>query len=309
MQALVDVILPVFFVIGFGYFAVWKGLFSASGVDGLMVFTQTFAIPCLLFKAIATLDLTSNFQPGLLASFYIAAITCFALGTLGARLLFKRSARDAIAIGFVCLFSNTVLLGLPIMERAYGVDALAANFAIIAFHAPFCYLIGVSAMEVAEAGSMGFAATAKRVLRAMFSNALVIGIALGFFVNTTGLGLPGVVWDAIDLMVLAAIPAALFGLGGVLHRYRPEGDVRTIIMVCVISLAIHPTLVYALAHLFQLTDAQLRSAVVLAAMAPGANTYIFSNIYGAARRVAASSVLFGTAASVITVWIWLLILP
>ena len=164
-------------------------------------------------------------------------------------------------------------------------------------------------MEVAEAGSMGFAATAKRVLRAMFSNALVIGIALGFFVNTTGLALPGVVWDAIDLMVLAAIPAALFGLGGVLHRYRPEGDMRTVIMVCVISLAIHPTLVYALAHLFQLTDAQLRSAVVLAAMAPGANTYIFSNIYGAARRVAASSVLFGTAASVVTAWIWLLILP
>ncbi|MDB4112329.1 AEC family transporter, partial [Yoonia sp.] len=50
MAALIDVILPVFLVIGFGYLAVWKGYFSDAGVDGLMKFTQNFAIPCLLFR-------------------------------------------------------------------------------------------------------------------------------------------------------------------------------------------------------------------------------------------------------------------
>lgn len=45
MQTLLDVILPVFLVIGFGYVAVWKGYFSFSGVDGLMKFTQGFAFP------------------------------------------------------------------------------------------------------------------------------------------------------------------------------------------------------------------------------------------------------------------------
>jgi predicted permease len=44
-------------------------------------------------------------------------------------------------------------------------------------------------------------------------------------------------------------------------------------------------------------------------MAPGVNGYIFANIYGVAKRVAASSVLISTAASVITAWIWLLLLP
>ena len=42
MAALLDVILPVFLVIGFGYLAVWKGYFSDAGVDGLMKFTQKF---------------------------------------------------------------------------------------------------------------------------------------------------------------------------------------------------------------------------------------------------------------------------
>ncbi|MGR3387784.1 MAG: AEC family transporter, partial [Paracoccus sp. (in: a-proteobacteria)] len=46
-----------------------------------------------------------------------------------------------------------------------------------------------------------------------------------------------------------------------------------------------------------------------ASMAPGINAYLFANIYASARRVAASTVLIGTAASVLTIWMWLAILP
>ena len=65
MQALLDVILPVFGVIGMGYLAVRLGYFKDSAVDGLMSFTQSFAIPCLLFSAIAKLDLGQSFDPRL----------------------------------------------------------------------------------------------------------------------------------------------------------------------------------------------------------------------------------------------------
>jgi len=309
VQALLDVILPVFLVIGFGYFAVWKGWFSDSGVEGLMKFTQNYAIPCLLFRAISTLDLSAQFDPALLISFYTGASLGFTAGLLGARLIFKRSWSDAVAIGFVCLFSNSVLLGLPITERAYGIDALAANFAIVAVHAPFCYMLGVTAMEIARAETRNPLALTRKILRSMFRNALVIGIALGLAVNLSGLPLPGVFVDAVDMMVVAALPAALFGLGGVLVRYRPEGDSKTIAMVCVISLILHPAITLSLASLFQLDRDALRSAVVTASMAPGVNTYIFANLYGSARRVAATSVLVGTAASIVTVWLWLLLLP
>jgi hypothetical protein len=45
MQALLDVILPVFFVVGLGYAVVWRKVFSTVAVDGLMTYTQNFAIP------------------------------------------------------------------------------------------------------------------------------------------------------------------------------------------------------------------------------------------------------------------------
>jgi predicted permease len=309
MQALINVILPVFLVIGFGYVAVWRKLFSDSGVDGLMKFTQNFAIPCLLFRAISTLDLGQSFDLSLLLSFYSGATAGFVLGLFGARYMFGRPWEDSIAIGFCCLFSNSLLLGLPITERAYGADALQANYAIIAIHSPFCYGLGITVMELYRAKGSSPLRLTQSVLSAMFRNALILGITLGFAVTVSGAVLPTVVTDALDLIIRAALPAALFGLGGVLFRYRPEGDLKTIFFVCGVSLLIHPLVVWLVGSAMALDQAAFRSAVLTAAMAPGINTYIFANMYGVARRVAASGVLFGTGLSILTIWVWLLILP
>ncbi len=309
MQALFDIIAPVFLVAGFGYVAVWRGWFSEAGVDGLMRFTQQFAIPCLLFTAIAKLDLGQSFDWRLLVSFYAGAVSGFVLGLLGARYVFNRPWEDAVAIGFCCLFSNTVLLGLPLTERAWGPEALSANFAIIALHSPICYGIGITAMEIARAKGKPGGALVGAVLKAMFSNALIIGIGLGFLVNLTGLPLPGVLKGGLDLLSRAALPAALFGLGGVLVRYPIAGDMRLIAFICVLSLVIHPLITSGLVTGFGLQVSAVRSAVLTAAMAPGINGYIFASMYGRAERVAASSVLIGTAVSMFSVWIWLGVLP
>ena len=308
MQTLLDVILPVFLVIGFGYVSVWRGWFPVSGVDGVMKFTQSFAIPCLLFQAISGLDLSASFDPRLMISFYAGATLCFAAGMLGARVLFRREWEDCVAIGFCCLFSNSVLLGLPISERAYGPDALAGNFAIISIHAPFCYGIGITVMEVVRNRGGSTWTLARSVSRAMFRNGLVLAILAGFAVNLLGWGLPKVLDDALSMMVRAALPAALFALGGVLIQYRPEGDMMAIAMVCAIALLMHPALVWIFGSALSLPQDAFRSGVLTAAMSPGVNAYIFANMYGRARRVAASSVLMATAASIVSVWVWLTLL-
>ncbi len=133
-----------------------------------------------------------------------------------------------MAIGFVCLFSNSLLLGLPITERAYGPDALAGNYAIISIHAPMFYAFGITLMEIVRHhghGPFGRAPSRGKALRAIFSNALVLGITAGFVGQPhRTCPCPARSSTAVDLLARAAIPAALFGLGGVLTRYRPEGD-------------------------------------------------------------------------------------
>lgn len=309
MQALIDVILPVFLVIGAGYFVVWRKLFSSESVDALMKFTQYFAIPCLLFRAISTLDLGENLDPRLLLSFYVGATVCFVIGIFGARFLFNRPWEDCVAIGFCGLFSNTLLLGIPITERAFGPDALQANYAIIAIHSPFCYGLGITVMEIIRNRGRSPVATVRATLSAVFRNAMVIGISLGLIVNLTDLYVPLPLTEAIDLIARSALPVALFGLGGVLYRYRPEGDLRTILFAVSLSLILHPLITFGLGTQLDLSTQSLRSAVLTASMAPGVNVYVFANMYGVAKRVAASTVLFATAFSVLTIWLWLAVIP
>ena len=312
MQALIDVILPVFLVIGFGYLTVWRKLLNDAAIDGIMKFAQQIAVPFLLFNALAHIDLNSGFDPKLLISFYTGAGTCFFIGMFGARHIFSRSWEDSVAIGFCALFSNSVLTGLAITERAYGAgDALAGNYAIIAVHSPFCYGLGITAMELVRArqANTSMAKLPATVLKAMFSNILIIALALGFLFNISGLSIPATLQGGIDMMVRAALPTALFALGGILYRYRPEGDLRVILFVCALSLLLHPAITFLMGNFTGLPEAGLRSAVLTSSMAPGINVYIFASMYQRAVRIAASSVLIATALSIFTAWFWLSILP
>ncbi len=313
MSALFDVVLPVFLVIGFGYVVAWRGLFSDSAVDGVMRFAQNFAVPVLLFQSIARLDLSAEFNLPMLTAFYAGAFAAFGLGVAGARWL-GRTPEEAVAIGFVCLFSNSLLLGVPITERAYGPDALAGNWAIISIHSPMLYTFGITVMEFTRARGQNLSVgrVASRALTGVLRTPLVIGILSGLAMNIAmqaGLILPGGFWDAVGMMAKAALPAALFGLGGILHRYKPEGDTRAILLCCFASLILHPLLTYALGRAFAIDVAATRSSVLTAAMAPGVNAYLFASIYGVAKRVAASTVLVATALSILTISMWLAILP
>lgn len=308
MSILLSVLVPVFLVMGFGYLLAWRGWISEGAVDDLMHFAQTYAIPCMLFMSIATLDLAANFQIDILISYYTGSILGFCLGFLGARFIFNRPWEDCVAIGFIGLFSNTVLTGLPITERAFGVEALAGNFAIIAVHSPISFFIGITLMELIRAQTAEPRVLIPKVARAMFRQPLVVGLFSGMAVNLSGLPLPVFFSDAVEMLGRAGLPVALFCLGAIMVRYRPEGDMRLILYMCAVSLIIHPAVVWGMGQQLALSEAAFRSAMITAAMAPGINVFIFANIYGVAKRVAASAVLIGTAASLVTVWVWLLLL-
>ena len=305
MLDVLAVTLPVFVLIGAGYAATRLGAFTQGQVDGLMVFTQRFAIPCLLFLAMVRLDLAAGFDGAMLGTYYSGSLVVFAGGILGMRIWLRRPLEDAVAVGFAAMFANTVLVGLPIAERAFGAANLAPTYAIIALHAAFCYAVGTTAMEVVHASGKGAAAAVGSVARKLATNGLMIGVALGLAVNLVGLVLPRVVAEPVQLVASAALPAALFGLGGVLVQYRPEGDWRGIALCTGLALLVHPAWVWGIGSVVGLDPAAFRAAVLTAAMAPGVNAYLFSAMYGRAVRITASTVLLATATSVVTVSVWL----
>lgn len=313
LSIIFDIVAPVFLVIGAGYLATRNGLLSGNMVDGLMKFAIQFAVPCLLFRATSTMDLGTAYNWRLMSAFYIGSTTSFAIATLLAWNLFGKNPGESVAVGFSALFSNLVLLGLPISERAWGADvaAMATAYAIVSIHAPFCYLLGITSMELLRADGRSLPETSKVVVRAMFRNSLMIGIGLGFVVNLSGLSLPEALVSSIDIVARAALPVALFGLGGTLTRYALRTSIGEAGSISAISLVLHPAISFAVCHLLNVPDKLAGAVVLMAAMAPGVNGYLFASMYRRGQSTAAGTVLLGTAVSIlsVSVWLWILKIP
>jgi malonate transporter and related proteins len=303
-----DIVAPVFIVVAAGYAAVKGKLLADDPIDQLMKFAIQFAIPCLLFRATSTIDLNVAFNWRLLLSYYAAAITCFGLAYLVVRKVFKRRPGEAVGVAFAALFSNLVLLGLPISERAWGVDGMAPSFALVSVNAPICYLVGITTMELLRADGRSAIDTSRIVASAIFRNSLMIGILLGFMVNLSGLALPAPLLGAIDLLARASLPVALFALGGLLTRYQLSKSLGEAGLISVMSLMVQPALTWLLAWQLQLPDTTTRAIVLMAAAAPGLNAYLFAAMYNRGQDIAASSVLLSTLLSVFTISIWLFLL-
>ena len=274
----------------------------------LTKFAENIALQCLLFINIYKLDLNSVFNLNLLLTFYVSASISFVIGIIGGYYFFLKSVTNAIPIGFCCLFSNSLLLGLLITELAFGTQVLKSNFIILAFHAPFCYLLGISVMEISINDNQNLLTSCKKILKSILLNALTVSIILCFLLSASNLSVPYFLTDALKLISKAGIAIALFALSGVLTHYK-EKVIQSLpqsIMIAVVSLFIQPLLtIYFGKNILLITEEELKSAVITAVMPPGVNAFIFANMYKKSTEVVASSVIFCTAISIFSSVFWI----
>jgi malonate transporter and related proteins len=101
----------------------------------------------------------------------------------------------------------------------------------------------------------------------------------------------------------------LVSIGFSLTRYQLKTEISESLMISALSLIVHPLVAFVLAeYVLGLSPEYVRVAVLLAAMPPGMNVYIFATMYERAVALAASSVLIATTLSVATITVWLYIL-
>lgn len=307
--SLFKIIFPVFFVIGIGYICSKIKLINSNGVDQLLKITQNVFIPIFLFVNIIKIDLKELFNLNLLVSFYSGALVCFILGIIFSKIFLKSKNEEAVLIGFCALFSNSVIMGLPITELAYGKNSLDPNFSIIAFHAPFCYLIGISFMEILKEKKSSNLKVTQSIVKLILTNALTIGIVFGFIFNVLNINIHVSFLKALDLISNSSIPLALFALGGVLIRYKIYNNFSKVSIIAFLSLILHPLItMFFSTNIFSLSIDQVRSAVITASMAPGINAFLFSTMYKNSQETSASAVLICTPLTILSTSFWIYLL-
>jgi hypothetical protein len=309
MLDLLNIILPVFAIIALGYFAVRFRAFPAGGTQGLVLFVNNFATPCLLCEAMLTSDFSKTFNLSIIVPFYIGALILMAAGILIARHVFKQRPGESVSSGFAATYTNTVLIGIPIIQRAYGAEALPTVFSIIAFHAPVLITLGMIVMELSRRDGAPLPKTVITATLRILQNPLLWGVGLGALGNHFSVQLPEAGTAFLTMMSAAVLPASLFGLGGALNEYKVSDSWALASVMSVLKLIVHPTIAYVImVPILHVPIEYARYGVIVAAMPAGINVYVFATYYDRAVNVAANVVLISTVASIATISFWLLVL-
>jgi predicted permease len=73
--------------------------------------------------------------------------------------------------------------------------------------------LGITVMELVRGRGLSGRALLHKILKSLFKNALVIALSLGFAVNLSGIVLPEIMTDGVDLLSRGALPAGFVRLG------------------------------------------------------------------------------------------------
>jgi len=135
VTGLLGIIGPVFGLILMGAAAVRLKWLEVPAIKGMSDFVFFAAMPSLLFLSITTapplrlLDVAGSFLAGAVVLFAVAVL-------IGRRFLGLRLASASI-FGLNAVFGNTVMLGIPIVDAAYGREGVANLLAVVVFHSAF----------------------------------------------------------------------------------------------------------------------------------------------------------------------------
>ncbi|WP_375449874.1 AEC family transporter [uncultured Devosia sp.] len=309
MLTILAVIAPIFALMAFGFGAVRFKLFPADGIRSLIAFVNNFATPCLLFHSILTSDFRSAFNLSIIGPFYLGAVICFAIGIVIAIKGFGNTPGEGVSVGFSGTFTNTVLVGLPIMQRAYGLESLPVTLSIIGLHGAILLTVGMVTMELVRRDGQPLGKTLLVAARRVLSNPLIWGIGGGFIAALLGVTLIEPAEAFLVMMSQAVVPAALFGIGGALNEYKLSDNWKQALVASLIKLILHPILAYILMIWVLRVPMEIaRYGILLSAMPAGVNVYVFATYYKRGESVAANTILIATIASAVTISGWLLIL-
>lgn len=309
MTVLLNVIAPVFGILGLGFVAARARLLEPAGVKGLVLFVFNFAIPVLLFRSMVRMELPEEIPWSFLGAFYLGALTVYAAGMALARWRYHRPLDEQAVFGMGAGFSNTVLLGIPIVLTALGPESALPIFLIIGFHSAILMPVTVALIHLGRGEGVSGGEQAAYVTREIVKNPIVMGLFAGLLANWAGVALPGFLDRTTELLGGAAVPSALFAMGASLAAYPPGSDTAPAAVLAALKLVVHPFIVWVMVGpVLGLEGIWMSTAVVMAAMPTGVNVYLFGARYDAAPSVAARTVLLASAASVVTLSVLLVLL-
>ena len=286
MSAILNIIAPVFalILVGYGFARTPKWTPGATRYFNNFVFYV--ALPTLLFGKLASGEVFNGVEPLIVAAYFGGGLISMVLLMVFSRLVFDLSHEEHALMGMGAGFSNTVLLGLPLIVLTFGDAALGPITTMIAFNTLILLPTTIILIEIAR-GRRDQKSVVKIVLApltAMIRNPILIAIVTGAAWSFIGFGLAVPLERFIDLLSGA--------------EYRLAGRHAETASVTVAKLIVHPVLVWLLCtEIFALDALTTNVATMMAAIPVGATVFTVAQQYRVFVGPVTSSILISTVIS------------
>jgi malonate transporter len=300
MEAIINVVLPVFAIIASGWACGRIGLLGDGASQALNGFVYYAALPALFFAAMATVPLQQTFYLPFIVDYLGAVVALGLLTWLIAGRLFPAKG-DALGLqNMAANFANTGYMGIPLLITAFGesgklpaVIATVLNGAIVM---PFYIALVEYTRSDAAHRAQVFADAGLGVVK----SPLVLSAVLGILWSALGIPVPVFLAKFCEILGSAAPPSALFAMGLFMVGKSFKGDRAEIGLLTGFKLLAHPLLAFGMLWLFPLEQAWSDSLLVLAALPTGSLVFVLSNLYGVYTQRSTGVIIASTFVSVVT---------
>jgi malonate transporter len=305
------IVVSIFGLVGLGYLAARSGLLSEDVGEKLADFVFTLAIPLLVFNTLAKADFHGVSPWRIWAAYFLPFTVVWILSHLMVVHVFGRDNRAGVVAGGSAAYANTVLIGIPLVQTAFGENGMVFLIAIVAVHLPILMTVSVILNEWAlstngmREGAASRGEGWRRLGISLAAHPILIGVVLGLVWRATGLAIPRVVAAIIDPLARSAGPLALFASGMTLVSYGMARQIRPAFAISALKLVLLPALVLASAWAIGLPPLGIATITLTAACPAGVNTVLIAMRLGTGQALASNVLVISTAGGVVTVGLWL----
>lgn len=301
MAEILIIIAPVFLVLLLGYGLGKTSLFPDGASDVLITFVWYIAIPCLMFREIASRELPQAHEFLLVITYYSPVIVLYLTAVIIAKYAFKLTSAEQGVFALSACFANGGFIGIPLMEGAFGKEGVRLLLVILSFQSILLLTTTTIIIESAGGGASKFSIL-KKTLNSIVHNPLLV--ALISSLTWAGLGIPFPHWldRVLALPAQSASPVGLFAAGMALSGVTIAGDLRHAGVSVFLKAFAIPAAVFVITnYIAGLPPLWVAVATLTAALPTGMVAYSFATQYGGiGSRRAASTVLISTAVSFFT---------
>jgi hypothetical protein len=305
-------LLPVVLLIAIGVVAGRARLVRGEGVRDLSNLVFLVLTQALLFRTMSgvhleKIDLRST------ALYYAVAAAYFV-----ALLLIQGLSSRAAVLALAAIFSNTLMIGVPLVGLAYGEAGLVQLFTLISMHALVLLTFATVVLELLVAHEEARAGTSEprhilitvgQAVKNAVLHPVPLPILAGLLYAQTGLGLHPVVDRPLKLLGDAFGPVALVLVGVTLSQTAIGAQLKGALVISVLKTVVHPLLMAAAGWALGLRGLPLGVMVVAASLPVGANVFLFSQRYRKAEDLVTASVAVSTAFAILSVSVVMALLP